>query len=56
MGRKFCFKKQTLAKRMAGKNMFFESDRAVSEIGYRWRRPELGIIEALEYFKENNSL
>lgn len=42
--------------RMAGKNMFFESDRAVSEIGYRWRRPELGIIEALEYFKENNSL
>ncbi len=38
--------------RMAGKRMFFNSDRAATELGYTWRCAKKGIIEALEYYRQ----
>ncbi len=42
--------------RMAEKNMFFDSGRAATELGYKWRGAESGIVDALEFFKQNKLL
>jgi dihydroflavonol-4-reductase len=42
--------------RMARKRMFFSSDKAVRELGYRWRPPSEAFSDALRWFKENGYL
>jgi dihydroflavonol-4-reductase len=40
------------AVRMARKRMYFASDRAVEELGYRWRAPEVAFVDAIGWFRE----
>jgi dihydroflavonol-4-reductase len=40
------------AVRMASKRMYFASDRAVEELGYRWRAPRLAFEDAIGWFRE----
>ena len=40
--------------RMAKKNMFFTSDKAREQLGYRWRPARLGIADAIHWFIDNN--
>jgi len=42
--------------RMARKRMFFSSDKAVRELGYRWRPPSEAFTDALRWFRENGYL
>ena len=42
--------------RMARKRMFFSSDKAVRELGYRWRPPAEAFSDALRWFKTNGYL
>jgi dihydroflavonol-4-reductase len=42
--------------RMARKRMFFSSDKAVAELGYRWRSPSEAFVDALEWFREQRAL
>lgn len=42
--------------RMARKRMFFSSEKAVRELGYRWRAPGEAFADALRWFKENGYL
>lgn len=42
--------------RMSRKHMFFSSRKAESELGYRWRDPELAIGEAIDWFKSHGYL
>jgi dihydroflavonol-4-reductase len=42
--------------RMARKRMFFSSEKAVRELGYRWRPPDEAFADALCWFKENGYL
>ena len=42
--------------RMARKRMFFASDKAVRELGYRWRPPTEAFADALRWFNENGYL
>ncbi|MGH8298314.1 MAG: hopanoid-associated sugar epimerase [Steroidobacteraceae bacterium] len=39
--------------RMSRKRMFFSSDKAARELGYRWRPPAEAFADALRWFKEN---
>jgi dihydroflavonol-4-reductase len=39
--------------RMARKRMFFSSDKAVRELGYRWRPAAQAFADALSWFEEN---
>jgi dihydroflavonol-4-reductase len=42
--------------RMARKRMFFSSDKAVRELGYRWRDPNEAFADALRWFREQGYL
>lgn len=42
--------------RMARKRMFFSSDKAVRELGYRWRPPAEAFSDALQWFREQGYL
>ena len=42
--------------RMARKRMFFSSDKAVRELGYRWRPPTEAFADALRWFRANGYL
>jgi len=42
--------------RMARKRMFFASDKAVRELGYRWRPPSEAFSDALRWFREQGYL
>ncbi len=42
--------------RMARKRMFFSSEKAARELGYRWRAPGEAFADALRWFKENGYL
>jgi dihydroflavonol-4-reductase len=42
--------------RMARKRMFFSSEKAVRELGYRWRPPGEAFADALRWFKDNGYL
>ena len=42
--------------RMARKRMFFSSDKASRELGYRWRPPSEAFTDALRWFEENGYL
>jgi dihydroflavonol-4-reductase len=42
--------------RMARKRMFFSSDKAARELGYRWRPPAEAFADALRWFEENGYL
>lgn len=42
--------------RMARKRMFFSSDKAVRELGYRWRPPSEAFSDALSWFRTNGYL
>lgn len=42
--------------RMARKRMFFSSDKAVRELGYRWRPPSEAFSDALRWFRTNGYL
>jgi dihydroflavonol-4-reductase len=42
--------------RMSRKRMFFSSDKAVRELGYRWRPPAEAFKDALRWFAENGYL
>ena len=42
--------------RMARKRMFFSSEKAVRELGYRWRPPAEAFADALRWFEENGYL
>ena len=42
--------------KMSRKKMFFSSDRAIKELGYRYRPAEQAIHEAIDWFKTNERL
>lgn len=42
--------------RMAKKYMYFSSRKAERELGYRWRAPEEGIVDALDWFRQHGYL
>lgn len=42
--------------RMSRKRMFFSSDKAVRELGYRWRPPAEAFADALRWFEDNGYL
>ena len=42
--------------RMSRKRMFFSSDKAVRELGYRWRPPALAFEDAVRWFREQGQL
>jgi dihydroflavonol-4-reductase len=42
--------------RMARKRMFFSSDKAVAELGYRWRPPALAFADAIAWLREQGLL
>ena len=42
--------------RMSRKYMFFSSDKAVRELGYRWRSPALAFDDAVRWFRERGLL
>ena len=42
--------------RMSRKRMFFSSDKAVRELGYRWRPPSAAFDDALRWFRANGRL
>jgi dihydroflavonol-4-reductase len=42
--------------RMSRKRMFFSSDKAVRELGYRWRPPQAAFADALQWFREHGLL
>jgi dihydroflavonol-4-reductase len=42
--------------RMSRKRMFFSSDKAVRELGYRWRPPVEAFADAIAWFKERGLL
>jgi len=42
--------------RMARKRMYFSSDKAVAELGYRWRPPEQAFAEALQWWRQQGLL
>ena len=42
--------------RMSRKRMFFSSDKAVRELGYRWRPASQAFADALRWFEENGYL
>lgn len=42
--------------RMARKRMFFSSEKAVRELGYRWRPPSDAFTDALRWFREQGYL
>ena len=42
--------------RMAGKRMYFTSDKAVRELGYRWRPPVEAFADALAWMREQGLL
>jgi dihydroflavonol-4-reductase len=42
--------------RMSRKRMFFSSDKAVRDLGYRWRPPEEAFADALQWFRERGLL
>jgi dihydroflavonol-4-reductase len=44
------------AVRMSQKRMFFCSDKAVTELGYRWRAPTEAFTDALRWFREQGAL
>jgi dihydroflavonol-4-reductase len=41
---------------MARKRMFFSSEKAVRELGYRWRAPPQAFEDALRWFREQGGL
>jgi dihydroflavonol-4-reductase len=41
---------------MARKRMFFSSEKAVRELGYRWRAPLQAFEDALRWFREQGVL
>jgi dihydroflavonol-4-reductase len=42
--------------RMSRKRMFFSSDKAVRDLGYRWRPPQEAFADALQWFRERGLL
>jgi dihydroflavonol-4-reductase len=40
--------------RMSTKHMYFSSRKAQRDLKYRWRDPELGVAEAVDWFKAND--
>jgi dihydroflavonol-4-reductase len=42
--------------RMSRKRMFFSSDKAVRDLGYRWRPPQEAFADALRWFRERGLL
>jgi dihydroflavonol-4-reductase len=42
--------------RMARKHMYFSSEKAVQELGYRWRPPTAAFEDALTWFREQGFL
>ena len=42
--------------RMARKRMFFSSQKAVRELGYRWRAPTQAFEDAVRWFQEQGFL
>jgi dihydroflavonol-4-reductase len=42
--------------RMSRKRMFFSSDKAVRELGYRWRPPVEAFADAIAWFRERGLL
>jgi dihydroflavonol-4-reductase len=42
--------------RMSRKRMFFSSDKAVRDLGYRWRPPQAAFADALQWFREHGLL
>jgi len=44
------------AVRLARKHMYFSSEKAVRELGYRWRPPALAFEDALLWFREQGKL
>jgi dihydroflavonol-4-reductase len=42
--------------RMARKRMFFSSDKAARELGYRWRPPTQAFEDAVLWFREQGLL
>lgn len=42
--------------RMARKHMYFSSEKAVRELGYRWRPPDAAFQDALAWFREHGVL
>ena len=42
--------------RMARKRMYYSSDKAVRELGYRWRAPTAAFEDAIAWFREQGSL
>jgi dihydroflavonol-4-reductase len=42
--------------RMSRKRMFFSSDKAVRDLGYRWRPPQQAFADALHWFRERGLL
>jgi dihydroflavonol-4-reductase len=41
---------------MARKHMFFSSEKAVRELGYRWRAPPQAFADAVRWFREQGLL
>ena len=41
---------------MARKRMFFSSEKAVRELGYRWRAPSKAFEDAVRWFREQGVL
>jgi len=42
--------------RMSRKRMYFSSEKAVRELGYRWRAPGDAFVDAIRWFRENGYL
>jgi dihydroflavonol-4-reductase len=42
--------------RMARKRMFFSSQKAVRELGYQWRSPNLAFADAVDWFREQGRI
>ncbi len=42
--------------KMSRKRMFFSSDKAVRELGYRWREPQQAFADAVAWFGEQGRL
>ena len=42
--------------RMSRKHMYFSSEKAERELGYRWRPPEQAIADAMSWFREHDYL
>ena len=46
----------TCGLRLSGKKMFFSTEKAERELGYRWRDPKIGLRDAVGWYSQNGYL